>query len=283
MKELFDQFVKERIYLKGVTKRTVDFYGNSWSAFSRHHALPLTRQSLKGFVTNMRKAGIKPVSCNTYISCINAFLRWLHEEGNHPELLKISRLRVEKKVLRTFSEQQIQSIIRFKPQTFGERRIHALLCTLVDTGIRIDEAVNLKTSDIDFNNLLITVKGKGQKERIIPFSHELRKVLFRFMKHGEKFVFPVKGGGHLEYHNARRDFKALMSNLGVEGFQGSFHACRRAFAKNYLRRRGNLLYLKNILGHESVQTTQTYVEVELDALHEAHSEISLMCNSQNLI
>jgi integrase/recombinase XerD len=150
-----------------------------------------------------------------------------------------------------------------------------LLCTLIDTGIRIDEAVNLKTSAIDFDNLLITVRGKGQKERIVPFSHELRKVLFRFMKHGQKFVFPVRGGSHLEYH---RDFKALMVTLGIQGFEGSFHTCRRAFAKNYLRRRGNLLYLKNILGHESVLTTQTYVEVELDALTEAHLEISLMEN-----
>ncbi len=278
MKELFDQFVKERIYLKGVTKRTVDFYGNSWSAFSKHHSLPLSRQSLKDFVTNMRKAGIKPVSCNTYISCINAFLRWLNEEQHQPELLKIQKLRVEKKVLKTFSEAQLQSIIRFKPKTFSERRIHALLCTLIDTGIRIEEALTLKCSVVDLDNLVLLVRGKGNKERIVPFSHELRKVLYRFMKHGEKYVFPVRGGGHLEYHNARRDFKALMVKLGIAGFEGSFHACRRAFAKNYLRRRGNLLYLKNILGHESVQTTQTYVEVELDALQEAHLEISLMEN-----
>jgi site-specific recombinase XerD len=69
----------------------------------------------------------------------------------------------------------------------------------------------------------------------------------------------------------------LVSNLGVEGFKAHSRpiAC---FAKNYLRRRGNLLYLKNILGHESVQTTQTYVEIELEALTEAHLEISLLEN-----
>ena len=67
-----------------------------------------------------------------------------------------------------------------------------------------------------------------------------------------------------------------MKRLRIEVYQGSFHACRRAFAKNYLRRRGNLLCLKNILGHESVVTTQTYVEVELEALQEAHTEISVM-------
>ena len=99
----------------------------------------------------MRKTGIKPVSCNTYISCIDAFLRWLHKEELQPELLKIAKLKAEKKVLKTFSEQQLQSIIRFKPKTLSEKRIHTLLCTLFDTGIRIDEAVNLKASSIDFH------------------------------------------------------------------------------------------------------------------------------------
>jgi site-specific recombinase XerD len=135
----------------------------------------------------------------------------------------------------------------------------------------------LKTPAIDFNNLLIAVRAR-EKEPIDPFSHEPRKVLYRFMKHGEKYVFPVKGGGHREYHKARRDFKASMVRLGIVGFEGSFYLCRRAFAKNYLRLKGNLLYLKNILGHESVSTTQTYVEVELDALTQAHSNISLMEN-----
>jgi site-specific recombinase XerD len=71
----------------------------------------------------------------------------------------------------------------------NQRRIHALLFTLIDTGIRIDEAVTMKASAGDFNNLLISVRGKVQKERIIPLSYDLRKVLYRFMKHGEKYSF----------------------------------------------------------------------------------------------
>jgi len=278
LSKLFDEFVKERIYLKGVTKKTVIFYRNSWASFEKHHSGDLSKQSLKDYVTAMRQAGIKPVSCNTYISCINAFLRWLHEEGHYPEPLKIAKLRVEKKVLKTFSEPQLQQIIRFKPNNFSQRRIHALLCTLIDTGVRIEEALTLRTSAVDFDNLLITVRGKGNKERIVPFSFELRKVLFKFVRrHNQKFLFPVRSGGHLEYHNARRDFKDLMTALGIE-LPGSFHNCRRAFAKNYLRRRGNLRYLQNVLGHESIVTTQGYVEVELEALQEAHSEISILEN-----
>jgi integrase/recombinase XerD len=278
LSNLFQQFVKERIYLKGVTKKTVIFYGNSWASFEKHHSGDLSKQSLKDYVTAMRRAGIKPVSCNTYISCINAFLRWLHEEEHHSDLLKIQKLRVEKRVLKTFSEAQLRSIITFKPKTFTERRIHTLLCLLIDTGLRINEALTIKVSSVDLDNLLVTVRGKGNKERIVPFGYELRKVLFRFMKHGKRFLFPVRDGGHLEYHNARRDFGTLMVKLGIDGFEGTFHACRRAFAKNYIRRRGNLFYLRDVLGHESVKTTEGYVEVDMESLQEAHSEISIMEN-----
>ena len=85
---MFEQFVKERIYLKNVAPKTVAFYWQSWSAFQRHHHGEISKQSLKQFVTNMREAGIKPVSCNTYISCINAYLKWRHEEHGS-ELFKI--------------------------------------------------------------------------------------------------------------------------------------------------------------------------------------------------
>lgn len=225
----------------------------------------------------MRQAGIKPVSVNTYLTCINAFLRWGFEEGHFPELLKVGRLRVEKKVLKTFSEIQLQTIIRFKPKTFSEHRIHALFCTLVDTGIRIEEALTLKTSAVDFDNLLITVRGKGNKERKVPFSFELRKVLFKFIRrHNQKFLFPVRGGGHLEYHNARRDFKALMERLGIEGYQGTFHQLRRTFASTYIRNGGNALVLQRLLGHTTLQMTNHYVSLAVEDLSREHERVNVL-------
>lgn len=72
----FEQFVKERIYLKNVTKRTVDFYRDSWRSFQRYGG-ELSKPGLAKYVIAMREAGVKPVSCNTFISGINAYLRWL--------------------------------------------------------------------------------------------------------------------------------------------------------------------------------------------------------------
>ena len=76
----------------------------------------------------------------------------------------------------------MQSLLAVKPKRFDQWRLHALVCLLLDAGLRIEEALALRTRDVDFDNLLVTVFGKGRKERRVPFSFELRKVLFRYEK-----------------------------------------------------------------------------------------------------
>jgi integrase len=78
------------------------------------------------------------------------------------------------------TDEQMHTLLAAKPKRFDDWRLHALVCLLLDTGLRIEEALTLRRSDVDFENLLITAFGKGRKERRIPFSFELRKVLFRW-------------------------------------------------------------------------------------------------------
>ena len=102
---MFEQFVKERIYLKNVSPRTVDFYWDCWNSFKRYgmaEGQEISKQGLNDYVVEMRKAGVKPVSCNTYISGMNAYLRWLHE--HEKPLLKIQKLKVEQTVIKPLPE-----------------------------------------------------------------------------------------------------------------------------------------------------------------------------------
>jgi integrase len=70
--------------------------------------------------------------------------------------------------------------LKQKPKRFDQWRLHTLIALLLDTGVRIEEALSLNRGDVDLDNLLVTVFGKGRKERRVPFSFELRKVLFRY-------------------------------------------------------------------------------------------------------
>ena len=104
---------------------------------------------------------------------------------------------------------------------------------MIDTGCRIDEGRTLKWDAVDFDNLIIKVVGKGNKERIVPMSVELRKILYKLLQRNEfQFVFATKHGGRLSYFNTLRDFKALCEKLGINGVRCSWHTLRHGYALN---------------------------------------------------
>ncbi|MCP9496181.1 MAG: tyrosine-type recombinase/integrase [Pyrinomonadaceae bacterium MAG19_C2-C3] len=272
MTNWFEQFVRERRYLKNVTPKTERYYRNSWSSFVRlTGSEQITKAKLVEWVIKLRESGVKPVSCNTYISGVNAFCAWLHEEDHLPERLKVKKLKVEQKILKTVEESALMAIASFKPSDFVERRIHVLLCLLIDTGIRIDEALTLNTAKVDMENLLLTVFGKGQKERIIPFSYQLRKILVKYLRnHKFPLVFCTRDGNKLSYYNVTRDYKDVCKKLKIEK-EGNFHRLRHTFALNYVRSGGGLFHLQKQLGHTTLTQTRKYTELETKDLTAAHS------------
>lgn len=283
LSELFEQFVRERKYLKNVTPKTINYYHNCWDSFRRlvpvDRPNDLSRSLLANYVVRLRESDVKPVSCNTYISGMNAFLNWLHEQGHITERLAMKKLRVEQQVIKTLADTTLRALLAFKSQTPGECRVQTLVSLLLDTGMRIDEALTLRPESIDFDNMLLIVMGKGKKERLVPFSFELRRVLVKYMarmpQKALRYVFCTREGSKLSYHNLNRDYRGLCLKAGIEK-EGSFHRLRHTFATNYVRSGGNILYLSRVLGHTTLSMTKRYVGVEIDALRETQMRTSLM-------
>lgn len=186
-------------------------------------------------------------------------------------------LKAPKTVVKTFTNEQIKRLLAFKPRTFTEHRLYAMLCLAIDTGCRIDEALSLTRSQVDFDNLLIVVNGKGSKQRVLPISVELRKVLYKFLQtHNHGFVFCTRHGGKVYYRSALDQFKRLCKKQGVFGVRLSWHTLRHTFATAYLREGGNLIYLSRVLGHSDVSTTQMYVRSQSKDLAMVHRKTSLL-------
>src|SRR5688572_19644145 len=135
LSELFEQFLRERKYLKNVTPKTIIYYHNCWDSFRRLVPVEgqesLTRELLADYVVRLRESDVKPVSCNTYISGINAFLNWLHEHGHITERLAMKKLRVEQEVMKTLDDATLKALLGFKSQTPGEYRVQALVSLLL--------------------------------------------------------------------------------------------------------------------------------------------------------
>lgn len=167
----------------------------------------------------------------------------------------------------------------FKPKSKGQWRTHTILSFLIDTGMRIDEALGSLTSNIDFEQSVVTIRGKGGKIRSIPISYEMRKRLWNWLKkRGDnpcQYLFPTATFNRMEYHNFRRDLSVICKKIGLEDVRIHPHAFRHYFAVNFLRRGGDLYRLSKILGHTSITTTQIYLRtMSIEVIGEAHQQFS---------
>ena len=134
--------------------------------------------------------------------------------------------------------------------------------------------------DFDLDNLLLVVVGKGRKERRVPMSIELRKVLFRFGQFKERaevvsdLMFPAREGGKWEQRNALRSYYCLLKRLGLP--QSGFHLLRHTFATQYLRHGGDVVRLSIVLGHSEVPTTMKYLHLLTEDLQRPHQGLSIL-------
>jgi site-specific recombinase XerD len=274
VKHLTEEFITERQYLKNVSAKTLSWYRQSFKAFD---GAMESKASMVVRIAELRQRGVSAISVNTYLRCVNAYFRWLHVEHG-AELLRIPRLQAEQKIVATLSTEQIKRLLAFKPKGANATRAHLLASMILDCGLRISEALTLTWEQVDLDNLCLRVRGKGSKERIVPISMELRRLLFRWrQKQRGSLVVSTRCGTRMSVRNVQRDLKALFGRVGITGVRCSPHTLRHTFAICYLRNGGNLFYLSRILGHTSVKTTERYLQsVQPQDLQAVHDRLSAL-------
>ena len=168
---LFDQFLRERVYLHNITPKTRDYYLTVWKAFRRSQSTApvrspdapvLTRADVQHFVVHLRERGVKPVTCNCWLRGVNAFGRWLHMEGKIAEAVRVRPQKEEKRLLPLLNDAGLRLLIGFRPRTFVHWRVHVVAAAALDTGCRIDELLTARVQDFAFDDLLLTVVGSRQ-------------------------------------------------------------------------------------------------------------------------
>jgi site-specific recombinase XerD len=118
---LLQQFLRERKYLRNLPPQTLEWYETAWKAFRKSATSCLTnpttlnRLHLEEFIYSLRDRGVRPVTCNTWLRALNAFCRWLHENGHSPSRVHMRPLKVEKRLVETLDVDAIRAIVNFKP------------------------------------------------------------------------------------------------------------------------------------------------------------------------
>jgi integrase/recombinase XerD len=271
MQPRFEQFIRERQYLHNVSPATVEWYKCSLKWLGAESP---SQAELNEAVMRMREKGLKATGCNCVLRAINAYLRW----SGSP--LKVPALKEPQLILPTFTITQVSRLVAWKPKTFYQKRLYLLILILLDTGCRISEALKLRVRDIDLDNLLVTLDGKGRKQRVVPFSFELRKAMFRYVReYGRKpdwLLLATRAETLLNRRDTLRNVKALCKQLGFDPPVRTLHAFRHTFGANYIRRGGSVFHLQKVLGHSSLEMTRRYANLMTADLQAVHERLSLL-------
>ena len=264
-----ESFIREKQYVANVSPRTIELYRRC--LVNLPEPAETTPASLKELVIRLRERGLSPAGANIVIRTCNTFLHW--QSGSerpcgagcaHPRIPRVIEPRT---VMPTLTDDQVHLIAANpRPRGFYARRCHCVALTLLDTGARIGELLKLRASDIDLDNLVLKLDGKGRRQRLVPFSRELRKTLFRFIAdydiEGAALVFAARDGSPLLHRNIYRDIRGLCRSLGFEPPARAVHSFRHSFAVGYVRRGGSPFHLQRMLGHSTLEMTRRYCSSE---------------------
>jgi site-specific recombinase XerD len=253
----FEDFLNHCTYVRGLSPKTVQTYRQAFKTLPAD--ANLSREILSSWITNLRARGVSPAGVNCYVRSVNSYLTWAHEEGLIAERLHCKQLRAPKRIPVLLTADDVKRIVAYRPATMTERRSKVLCLLLLDCGLRISEALSLQRARVDFDHMVLVVQGKGAKQRPVPFSRELRQILFPWVQKTKgALVFETRNSRPLAARNAYRDLAALCEAAGIAAHVHP-HLMRHQFASTYVRKGGDLFRLSKLLGHEAVTTTQKYV------------------------
>jgi len=280
---------KFKTYLKlekSLSQNSIDAYANDINKLIKFletnygGILPTTvvYPHLRDFIASLNEAGTSPRTQARVISGIKSFFKFLLLEGiidNNPTSL-LEAPKVGRKLPNILTVQEINNLLESVDMTKPEaQRNRAILETLYSCGLRVSELINLRVSNLHFRMGFIKIDGKGNKERLIPVSEDAKREIKLYMKSyrtklnidpkDEDVLFLNRRGQKL----SRVMIFTIIKNLAQKVELGkaiSPHTFRHSFASHLVEGGADLRAVQEMLGHESILTTEIYTHLDRDYL-----------------
>jgi len=249
----------------------------------RHTIANASTDDLRTYLGSLNKRGFAASSVARRLSAIRQLYRFLFAEGRRADdpsavIEGPKRGRALPKVLSIAEVDQLLAAARSdigntdkpKLERLRAARLACLIEVLYATGLRVSELVTLPISAAERNARMIAVRGKGNKERLVPLNEAAKTAMRDYLAlltetsryQQSKWLFPsFSEAGHLTRQHFARELKALAAGAGLRPSQVSPHVLRHAFASHLLHNGADLRVVQTLLGHADISTTQIYTHV----------------------
>ena len=238
---------------------------------------------ISAYLRAMSESGLAPASRARRLSAIRQLFKFLAAEGHIAEdpAHGLAGPKKGRALPKTLSVAEVDRLIetartRIEPAKGRDRvralRLYALIEMLYATGMRVSELVGLPRSVLAGDGRVLTIKGKGGRERLVPLNQAARAALERYLSVGfddgvapmlaTKWLFASRGvEGHFTRQRLGQELKELALEAGLDPERVSPHVLRHAFASHLLDRGADLRSVQQLLGHADISTTQIYTHV----------------------
>jgi integrase/recombinase XerD len=285
--ELVDKFLDAIWMERGLSKNTLGAYRADLMTLSRSLAESAKtvdqadKSDLLDFIAQRVEGGAKPRSTARQLSSFRRFYRYTMREGERTidPTADIEMPRIGRSLPKTLSEDEVDSLLSAPniDEPLGNRD-RAMLELLYATGLRVSELINLKQEQVNFNQGVLRIVGKGDRERLIPLGEESQRWLKEFingprmeilLERQTDYLFPTRRGDRMTRQAFWHIIKRYAEKAGVRQ-KMSPHSLRHAFATHLLNRGADLRVVQMLLGHSDLSTTQIYTHVARERLKDLH-------------
>lgn len=288
MRQELSDFLDFLRYEKNASHHTIASYRRDLSQLAEYleeRRVRLTEIDnfiLRGFLARLHEKNNKKSTIARKLASIRSFLqfclrkKWL--EDNPAKV--VATPKQDRHVPSFLSEEEMRHFLDLpqKPKKILDLRDRALLELLYATGVRVGELVGMDVDDVNFDERLIMVRGKGKKERLLPFGSKAVESLHAYIgkrtlinrgKIEENPIFLNYRGKRLTSRSVERIVNKYIKRVALRR-KISPHSLRHSFASHLLSRGADLRVIQELLGHESLATTQKYTHIDLGQLLEVY-------------
>ena len=280
--KLIEDYEKYLSLERNYSQNTVSAYLNDvnhFNIFIKKDLLRITPDDIRLYLKHINNLTNKTISHN--ISSLKSFYNYLEaiELISYNPTNEIDRPKLEQKIPTYLTLDEVSKLLDIKIENEYNARDKAILELLYSSGIRISELTSMELSNIDLDECLIRIMGKGSKERIIPLGDYAIDALKNYLnnyrhllsKKNTTYVFLNNRGGQLSRQFIFKTIKNYAIKKGIKK-NISPHTLRHTFATHLLKNGADLRIIQELLGHENLSTTQIYTHLSNEKLKSDYEE-----------